>query len=115
MSEQKMKAVVCHDFGPLSDLTVEDIAVPDIRPDEVLIDVDAAGVNFPDALLVQGLYQIQPETPFTPGCEVAGTVIQAGDRVSHLSVGQRVVGVCQIGGYAQKVAINAAQVMPLPE
>lgn len=115
MSEQKMKAVVCHDFGPLSDLTVEDIAVPDIRPDEVLIDVEAAGVNFPDALLVQGLYQIQPETPFTPGCEVAGTVIQAGDRVSHLSVGQRVVGVCQIGGYAQKVAISAAQVMPLPD
>lgn len=115
MSEQQMKAVVCHDFGPLTDLTVEEIAVPDIKPDEVLIDVEAAGVNFPDALLVQGLYQIQPETPFTPGCEVAGKVVRVGDRVSHLIPGQRVVGVCQIGGYAEKVAINAAQVMPLPD
>ncbi|WP_026294461.1 NADPH:quinone oxidoreductase family protein [Salinimonas chungwhensis] len=110
-----MQAVVCHEFGPLTDLKIEETAIPSIKDNEVLIDVEAAGVNFPDALIVQGLYQLQPDTPFTPGCEVAGVVVKTGSKVSHLTPGQRVVGVCQIGGYAEQVAINAAQVLPLPD
>ena len=110
-----MQAVVCHEFGPVSDLRVEQVSIPDPRDNEVLIQVEACGVNFPDALLVQGLYQVKPERPFIPGVEVAGTVIKTGANVSHINVGQRVAAVSQLGGYAAFVAIAAGQVMPIPD
>ncbi|WP_371194475.1 NADPH:quinone oxidoreductase family protein [Glaciecola sp. SC05] len=110
-----MKAIVCHEFAQVADLKYEEVADPVISASEVLIDVAAAGVNFPDSLLVQGLYQFKPDLPFIPGTEVAGTVSAVGADVKHLKVGMRVLGICRLGGYAEKVAIPAAQVMPIPD
>lgn len=110
-----MQAVQCHEFGPVSDLTVEAIALPEPGPHEVRIQANACGVNFPDALLVQGQYQLTPDFPFTPGCEVAGIISAVGDKVQHLSVGQKVAAVCQLGGFAEQVVVPAQQVMPLPD
>lgn len=110
-----MKAIVCHDFAPVSDLKYEDFEAPKAGKAQVVIDVAAAGVNFPDSLLVQGLYQLKPELPFIPGTEVAGTVSEVGEGVKHLKVGMRVLGICSLGGYAEKVAVPASQVMPIPD
>ena len=77
-----MKAIVCHQFSPVSDLTLEDAPQPLVKKGQVLITVEAAGVNFPDGLLVQGLYQIKPPTPFIPGSEVAGVITDVGEGVS---------------------------------
>ncbi|MFC4699608.1 NADPH:quinone oxidoreductase family protein [Glaciecola siphonariae] len=110
-----MKAIVCHEFSAVSDLVYEDIADPIAKPGEVVVDVAAAGVNFPDSLLVQGLYQLKPELPFIPGSEVAGTISAVGEGVPHLKVGMKVIGVCRLGGYAEKVSVPAMQVMPIPD
>ena len=67
-----MKALFCQQFGPIADLVVTDVPVPTLAPGKVLIDVKAASLNFPDALMVQGLYQVKPPTPFVPGAEYAG-------------------------------------------
>lgn len=109
-----MKAIVCKQFGPVDDLTLEDIPAPLAKAHEVVIDIAAAGVNFPDSLLVQGKYQMKPELPFTPGTEVAGTISAVGDEVTHLEVGQRVIAFCMLGGFAEQVAVAARAVVPLP-
>lgn len=114
MSET-MQAIVCHQFGPIEQLVVESISIPTPSADEILIKIEAAGVNFPDGLLVQGLYQMKPEHPFIPGNEVAGTIMQVGADVPHLQVGRRVVGLSILGGYAQYVCCKATHVMPLPD
>lgn len=110
-----MKAVVCKEFALLDQLTIE--VLPDPKPEagQVVLDVAAAGVNYPDGLLVQGLYQMKPELPFIPGSEVAGTVSALGEGVTNVKLGDRVVGYCFLGGYAEKVAVAARGLMPLPD
>jgi NADPH2:quinone reductase len=81
---------------------------------EVQIRVRAAGVNFPDVLIVQKKYQVQPPLPFTPGAEVAGDVIAVGDGVKHVKAGDRVVSFCGLGGFAEEVIAPAAVTLPLP-
>ncbi|MBY5972579.1 NADPH:quinone oxidoreductase family protein [Ferrimonas balearica] len=110
-----MKAIVCHEFGPLDDLAWEEVADPRPGPGEVLIRTEAAGVNYPDGLLVQGLYQVKPERPFSPGMEVAGEIESVGDGVTGLAPGDRVLAAVQMGGYAEKAVCPAARCMPLPE
>ena len=110
-----MKAIVCNEFAPVSKLVFQEVADPHAGKGEVVVDVAAAGVNFPDSLLVQGLYQLKPELPFIPGTEVAGTISEVGEGVAHLKVGMKVIAMCQIGGYAQKVALSCMQVMPIPD
>ncbi|WP_395342807.1 NADPH:quinone oxidoreductase family protein [Ningiella sp. W23] len=110
-----MKAIVCNEFSAVENLQFQDVDDPVVGEDEVLVDVAACGVNFPDSLLVQGLYQLKPELPFIPGSEVAGVISEVGPRVKHLKVGMHVIGICRLGGYAQKVAIKANQVMPIPD
>lgn len=110
-----MKAIVCHEFGPLEDLAWEEVADPRPGPGEVLIRTEAAGVNYPDGLLVQGLYQVKPERPFSPGMEVAGEIESVGEGVTGLAPGDRVLAAVQMGGYAQKAVCPAARCMPLPE
>lgn len=109
-----MKAIVCRNFAPVDDLEYSDLPDPVAKSGEVVVDVAASGVNFPDSLLVQGLYQMKPELPFIPGSEVAGIISEVGPDVPHLQVGMPVIGICQLGGYAQKVAIPCMQVMPIP-
>lgn len=110
-----MKAIVCDAFGPIDDLQYKDVADPVAEPGHVVVNVEAAGVNFPDGLLVQGLYQMQPDFPFVPGNEVAGTIVELGEGVSHLHIGQRVIALSNLGGYAEKARIAATHVLPLPD
>lgn len=110
-----MKAIICNEFASVDKLEYQDIADPKAGKGEVVVDVKACGVNFPDGLLVQGLYQMKPERPFIPGSEVAGIVSEVGEGVLHLKVGSRVIAICMLGGYAEKVAVPMMQVMPIPD
>jgi NADPH2:quinone reductase len=109
-----MKAILCHAFGPIDTLRYEDTDDPLCGPGQVLIEVMAAGVNFPDALLVRGEYQSKPPLPFIPGSEVAGFVKALGVGVQGLSVGDRVAAFCGTGGYATQAVVPASHVFPLP-
>ena len=103
-----MRVVVCNSFAPLDQLAIEDRPDLGAGPGQVVIDVEAAGANFVDALLVQGLYQIKPPLPFVPGMEVAGTVRSVGDGVDTVVAGDRVMGMSFFGGYASQVVLPAA-------
>lgn len=110
-----MRKVVCRELGPLERLIIEE--APDLAPEagQVIIDVEAAGANFVDALLVQGLYQIKPPTPFTPGMEVAGRISAVGEGVEGLAVGDRVLAATLVGAFASQVAMPAGSVIPAPD
>lgn len=110
-----MKAMVCERFGPIKDLKCLDLPEPVAVAGEVVIRVEAASVNFPDALMVQGLYQVRPPLPFTPGFEVSGTIESLGEGVGAFSAGQRVMAQIPSGAFAQKVRVPASAVMPLPD
>lgn len=110
-----MKAIVCNEFGSIDNLSYTDVDDPTVKAKSVLIKVAAAGVNFPDGLLVQGLYQMRPDFPFIPGNEIAGEIIEVGAEVKHLQVGQKVVAMTLLGGFAERVSVPANQVMPLPD
>lgn len=109
-----MRALICDDYGGIENLRVG--VLPDPRPDpgEVLIKVEAAAVSFADTLMVSGRYQFKPEPPFSPGYEVAGTVIVAND-ANGLSSGDRVCGFLLHGGIAEKAVLSAANAAKLPE
>lgn len=109
-----MKAVVCKAWGPPDSLKVEDL--PDVvpGPGQIAIDVQAAGVNFPDVLIIQNKYQTKPELPFTPGSELAGIVRAVGDGVTHLKPGDKVLAFVSTGAFAQQIAVPAQLAMPMP-
>jgi NADPH2:quinone reductase len=109
-----MKAVLCKQHGLPETLVVEDIPSPVPGPKQVLISVKACGVNFPDTLIIQNLYQFKPALPFSPGGELAGVVKAVGDGVKHLQVGQLVLAFTGWGGFAEEVLADARQVIPLP-
>jgi NADPH2:quinone reductase len=109
-----MRVVSCNSFGPLTDLAIEERDPWPLGPDDVRIAVSAAGVNFVDALFVQGLYQIKPPLPFVPGNEIAGVVSEIGAGVTTLQVGQRVFTNVGLGGYASEVTVPAKRAMPTP-
>ncbi|GLX12325.1 oxidoreductase [Pseudomonas straminea] len=109
-----MKALLCKAFGPAETLTLEDIDSPRPKGNEVLIEVQAAGVNFPDTLIIEGKYQFKPPFPFSPGGEVAGVVAAVGDKVAHLKTGDRVMALTGWGGFAEQVAVPAYNVLPVP-
>ncbi|MCP1200344.1 NADPH:quinone oxidoreductase family protein [Notoacmeibacter sp. MSK16QG-6] len=110
-----MRAVLAEKFGPVDTLSLTDIDDPSHGKGDVLVSVGAAGINFPDGLMVQGLYQVKPGLPFVPGMEAAGTVLTAGERVKHLKEGDRVLALCGTGAFAQKVAVSAARCVTLPD
>ena len=107
-----MKAVVCTKLGEPKLLEINEIDKPTINKDEVLIKVEVAGVNFPDALLVQGKYQIVIDPPFIPGNEVCGTIEEKGENVD-IPLGTKVIGIPPIGGFAEFVTINKNLVIPV--
>ena len=96
-----MRALLCEAFGPIESLHVHDIAIPQPGPGEVRIAVKSASVNYPDALIVQGLYQMKPPLPFVPGAEVAGIVDAVGEGVAHLKAGDSVMAYIGTGGFAE--------------
>jgi len=110
-----MKAIVARDFAPLDKLDYGDWPEPAAEGRTVVIDVETIGVNYPDGLLVQGLYQMKPPVPFVPGMEVAGRVAAVGDKVTSVEVGERVAALLQLGGYAEKVGVDERAVMKLPD
>lgn len=110
-----MKAIVCNEFAPLDKLQYQEVPDPEANPGGVVLDIHAAGVNYPDGLMVQGLYQMKPPFPFTPGSEVAGVISQLGEGVDQLKIGQRVIGFVGLGGYAEKAACPANQLIPIPD
>ncbi|MEU6034609.1 NADPH:quinone oxidoreductase family protein [Actinomadura sp. NPDC047616] len=107
-----MRAVVCEAFGSV---VVREQAPPEPGPGQVLVDVAAAGVNYVDALLVHGRYQIKPPLPYVPGTEVAGTVAALGPGADGPAVGTRVLVNCFGGGFASQVAVPAATLVPIPD
>ncbi|MDJ0959365.1 MAG: NADPH:quinone oxidoreductase family protein [Acidimicrobiia bacterium] len=110
-----MKAVTCVELGPADRLELQDVPDPIAGPGEVVIDVHAAALNFPDTLIIQGKYQFQPELPFTPGGEAAGIVSAVGEGVADVTVGSRVLSVGIHGAFAEKWAVPATTLMPMPE
>ena len=107
-----MKAVVCTELGEPKLLKIKDIDKPSVGKGEVLIKVEVAGVNFPDALLVQGKYQIVMDPPFVPGNEICGVVEEVGDDV-ELPIGTKVIGLPPIGGFSEYVSINKNLIIPV--
>ena len=109
-----MKAIVCEQYGPPKTLKLKD--VEELRPKrkEVLVKVKACGVNFPDTLIIQGLYQFKPDLPFTPGSDIAGYVKEVGPEVTHLKKGDEVFGFVMHGGFAEEVVVPASACFKKP-
>lgn len=110
-----MKAVLCKAFGPADTLVVEDVSSPEIKKNEVLLDVHAAGINFPDTLIIEGKYQFKPPFPFSPGGEASGVISAVGEKVSHLKVGDRVMALTGWGSCAEQIAVPSYNVLPMPD
>jgi NADPH2:quinone reductase len=109
-----MKAVLCKAFGPPESLVLEDMPAPVPGKGEVLIDVHAAGMNFPDSLMLAGKYQFKPAFPFAPGGEVGGVVAAVGEGVTRVKPGDRVMGVTMWGACAEQIVIAERKVMKIP-
>src|SRR5512139_391175 len=109
-----MKAIQCVEWGGPERLVLSEVPLPEPAAGEVRVRVAAAGVNFPDALIVQKKYQVQPPLPFTPGTEVAGTIDKVGEGVGRLKPGDRVIAFVGIGGFAEYVCAPAALVACVP-
>ena len=110
-----MKAFLCKEFGPVDSHTVEEIEDPVAGQGQVVVDIKATGISFPDVLIVQGLYQFKPPFPFSPGSEISGVVSSVGEGVTMHKVGDRVMGSIGSGGLREKGVYLEQQLMPLPE
>ncbi len=111
-----MRAVICKAFGPPENLVVEEVAVPVAGPGQLLVEVKASAVTFPDTLMLEDKYQFKAPPPYTPGGEVAGLVTAIGDGVSGFAIGDRVVGgLGTTGGYAEYSLVAAAGARTLPD
>jgi NADPH2:quinone reductase len=110
-----MKAVLCKAYGPPESLVVEEVESLTPGKQQVVVEVKAAGVNFPDALMIQGLYQFKPPFPFSPGSEVAGVVKAVGSGVEGVKGGDRVMAFTGHGGFAEEVVVSPEQLLPMPE
>lgn len=109
-----MRALLCKAWGGPESLAVEDVPSPRPGAGEVVVAVKAAGVNFPDLLMIQGKYQVQPPLPFTPGVEFAGVVTETGAGVAGVRPGDPVVATVAFGAFAEACVVPAASVLPLP-
>lgn len=110
-----MKAILCKAYGPADSLVIEDVPAPEVREREVKVRVRAAGLNFPDTLIIEGRYQLKPPLPFSPGSEMAGEVISVGDQVTRFKVGDRVAGWTGFGAFAEEVVVPEERLLPVPD
>ncbi|MCP5044392.1 MAG: alcohol dehydrogenase catalytic domain-containing protein, partial [bacterium] len=111
-----MKAVVCKKFGPPEDLVIEEVDDPVAGEGQLVIDVKAAAVTFPDSLVIEDKYQFKATPPFIPGGEVSGVVSAVGAGVDEFAVGDRVTGSAGIGGgFAEKLAVSADAARKIPD
>ncbi len=110
-----MKALVCKEYGPPEKLLIETRPDPVPGPGEVLVNIKAAGINFPDVLLIAGTYQVKVPPPFVPGNEAAGIIGAVGENVTRCKVGDRVIITPPSGGFAEKCVVPEKLALPLPD
>ena len=110
-----MRALVVHEFGPIRAHRIEDVPDPSIGEGDVLIDVKAIGLNFPDTLMLQGKYQTRPERPFVPGRDASGVVIATGSAVNRVKQGDRVIAQVATGAFAEKLVAPQARCFRMPD
>lgn len=110
-----MKAMLSKEVGGPETLVLEEMPTPEAKKGHVVIRVHAAGVNFPDTLIIRDMYQMKPPRPFAPGGEIAGEIEAVGEGVTGLAVGDRVLGMVGFGGFATHVAAEASRVIKIPD
>ena len=110
-----MRALVCIAFGSPDELLIEERDEPKAGAGEIVVDVAAAGINFPDILMIAGQYQVKTQPPFIPGNEAAGVVAAVGDKVSRFAVGDKVIVTPPGGAFAEKCVVGQSLAMPLPD
>ena len=110
-----MRALICNAYGPPDTLSIEDRATPEPGDRQILVDVHAAGVNFPDILVIAGQYQVKTEPPFIPGNEAAGVVSAVGKDVTRFNVGDKVIVMPRGGAFAEQCVADEMLSMPLPD
>lgn len=110
-----MRAVLVKEFGPPSSLVIQQVPDPVPGPGQVVLQVGAVSVNFPDIMVVAGTYQNLPPRPFSPGKEAAGRVIAVGPGVTDITIGQRVLALTEYGGYAERLAVPQQQLTSIPD
>jgi NADPH:quinone reductase len=113
MSGVTMRAARCNAHGPPESILLEEMPIPETGRGEVLVEVQAASVNFPDTLICANLYQVSVPTPFTPGSEFAGVVREVGEGVGDFAIGDRVVGAAMTGAFAEQIVVPAAALTPM--
>jgi len=112
---EQMKAVLCKEYGPPEKLVVEDVPSLKAGKGQVVVSVKAAGVNFPDTLIIQGKYQFKPEPPFSPGGEVAGVIKEVGEGATGFKRGDRVIAAATWGGFAEELVADADRLVRMPD
>lgn len=110
-----MRAILCKEYGPADKLVIEDVASPVAKGHGVKVRVKAAGLNFPDTLIIEGKYQLKPTMPFSPGGEMSGEVIEVGEKVTRFKPGDRVAGLTGYGAFAEEVVVPEQNILPIPE
>ena len=114
MADSFYRAVVCAELGPPERLELERLPCAPLTPGTVRVKIKAAGINFPDLLMIQGKYQHRPDLPFVPGQEAAGIVAETAPEVDAFSVGQKVMVHMRTGGYAEEAVVPVEQMLDLP-
>jgi NADPH2:quinone reductase len=109
-----MRALVCNQYGPPDSLAIEELDDPVPQNEQLLVEVAAAGINFPDVLSIAGQYQVKTPPPFVPGSEAAGIVSSIGEDVSRFSVGDKVIVTTQGGAFAEKCIAEEQAAIPMP-
>src|SRR6266568_6986012 len=110
-----MKAILCKQYGPPEGLVLEDIPALKAGKGQVVISIKAAGVNFPDTLIIQNKYQFKPELPFSPGSECAGVVKEVGEGVTAVKPGDLVMALTTYGSFAEEITVKETECIPLPK
>ena len=110
-----MKAILCKQYGPPESLVLEDLPTLKAGKGQVVISIKAAGVNFPDTLIIQNKYQFKPELPFSPGSECAGVVKEVGEGVTAVKPGDAVLALTTFGSFAEEITVKEAECIPLPK
>lgn len=110
-----MRAILCKEYGPADTLVIEDVTSPEAKGSGVKIRVKAAGLNFPDTLIIEGKYQLKPNMPFSPGGEMAGEVMEVGEKVTRFKPGDRVMGLTGFGAFAEEIVAAEANLLPVPD
>ncbi|WP_226017972.1 NADPH:quinone oxidoreductase family protein [Novosphingobium sp. FKTRR1] len=110
-----MKALRTHAVGGPETLVLDDLPDPVAGPGQVVVQVKACSINFPDTLMIRDLYQFKPQRPYSPGGELAGVIASVGEGVTGFAVGDRVIGMVGNGGLAEQVVVEQGRLFPLPE